>query len=68
MATKAQISRALAAAVSVFQRAGIKPHVWIDPQGCAHVVEDDGLTPKAEGALHEEENDWRAACRNYGAN
>jgi hypothetical protein len=63
MATKAQLSRALDATLKVFQRAGMKPHVWIDPQGCPHIVEDDGLTANAHSTPDEEENPWEAYVR-----
>lgn len=62
VATKAQISRALDATLKVFQRAGLKPHVWIDPQGCPHVIEDDGLTRGRNETL-EEENPWDVVLR-----
>lgn len=64
VATKAQISRALDATLKVFQRAGLKPHVWIDPQGCPHVIEDDGLTRPKTTLSAKEENPWDKLLRN----
>ena len=49
------VTRAFKAA----QAAGVRAHVWIDPQGSLHIQEADALTnPPAEALPSNDRNPW----------